>query len=405
MGTTLTAVALVGGEGGRDTLALANVGDSRAYLFSEGQIVQVTADHSLAEERMRHGEMTEAEAAVHPQRHILTRALGISSEVETDMWELQLRAGDRLVLCSDGLSNELSRQELAEVLKSVPDPGEAAQKLVEIANEHGGSDNITVIVVDVLLGEDSSSRASVITPIGARAGSQLAIVPGAASPTASVADVTEPDLTVQIPFAGSENLQMREHSLDETQAVPVAHAIIRSAVAPPPIAATTPPNESRRERRRRLGIPRRLTVRVILFVLLVAAIPTAAFFAIHWYAYDNWFFSVQKNEIVIQQGHPGGVLWFDPKVVDHTHTKTSQLLSAGMTQIRAGVQEPSLRAAQSYLANLHREYARVQAAKNARSSGSTTSTTASPAVTPTTTTPSTATPAAANAATPAMTTP
>ena len=71
MGTTLTALALVGGDDGHDTLALANVGDSRAYLFSDDQIVQVTADHSLAEERMRHGEMTEEEAAVHPQRHIL----------------------------------------------------------------------------------------------------------------------------------------------------------------------------------------------------------------------------------------------------------------------------------------------------------------------------------------------
>ena len=93
MGTTLTAVALVGGADGRDMLALANVGDSRAYVFSGGQITQVTADHSLAEERMRHGEMTEEEAAVHPQRHILTRALGVSPDVEADMWELQLRVG------------------------------------------------------------------------------------------------------------------------------------------------------------------------------------------------------------------------------------------------------------------------------------------------------------------------
>ena len=110
MGTTLTAIALVGGGDGKDVLALANVGDSRAYVFSGGQMVQVTADHSLAEERMRHGEMTEAEAAVHPQRHILTRALGVSSDVETDMWELQLHSGDRVLLCSDGLSNEVEHR-------------------------------------------------------------------------------------------------------------------------------------------------------------------------------------------------------------------------------------------------------------------------------------------------------
>ena len=137
MGTTLTAMALVGGTGGHDVLALANVGDSRAYVFSGSHLVQVTDDHSLAEERMRHGEMTEAEAAVHPQRHILTRALGVSSEVDADMWELELRSGDRVLLCSDGLSNEVGIDEMEDVLRSVEDPLQAAHRLVEVANEHG----------------------------------------------------------------------------------------------------------------------------------------------------------------------------------------------------------------------------------------------------------------------------
>ncbi len=154
MGTTLTAMALVGGTGGKDVLALANVGDSRAYIFSDGELTQVTADHSLAEERMRHGEMTEEEAAVHPQRHILTRALGVSSEVQADMWELELRTGDRVLLCSDGLSNEVSTEEMAEILGEVDDPDEAARRLVDAANEHGGADNITVVIVDVQVGDD-----------------------------------------------------------------------------------------------------------------------------------------------------------------------------------------------------------------------------------------------------------
>ena len=178
MGTTLTALALVGGDDGRDSSPWPTSVIPRAYLFSDGQIVQVTADHSLAEERMRHGEMTEEEAAVHPQRHILTRALGVSSEVEADMWDLQLRSGDRLVLCSDGLSNELTSDELAEVLSRVPDPGEAAQQLVEIANEHGGSDNITVVVVDVVLGGETPAEASVITPLGGGPVPPLLVGPG-----------------------------------------------------------------------------------------------------------------------------------------------------------------------------------------------------------------------------------
>jgi acetaldehyde dehydrogenase/alcohol dehydrogenase len=88
-----------------------------------------------------------------------------------------------------------------------------------------------------------------------------------------------------------------------------------------------------------LGIPRRITVRVILFAFLIAAVPVGAFYAIRWYAYDNWYVAVQKQEIVVKQGRPGGVLWFHPRVVDNTRTTTSQLLPSDVAQIRAGVQE------------------------------------------------------------------
>jgi PPM family protein phosphatase len=411
MGTTLTAIALVGGDDGRDTLALANVGDSRAYLFSEDQIVQVTADHSLAEERMRHGEMTEEEAAVHPQRHILTRALGVSSEVEADMWELQLRSGDRLVLCSDGLSNELTNEEMAEVLSSVRDPGEAAHQLVESANEHGGSDNITVVVVDVLVGEDTPAHASVITPLGARAGSPLLVGPGSAPGAAALATSDAFAEGTKLGFGGQttslrgDGLRTAEFFPDATQAVPVARSTDRSAPPSTPSLPTAPPDETRRQRRRRLGLQRRVTFRVILFILLVAAVPTGAYFAIRWYAYDNWYLSVQKQEIIVQQGHSGGILWFHPRVVDHTGVTTSQLLPTDVAQIRAGVQEPSLVAAKRYVANLHSEYVSVQKAKHPPTTTTTTTTTvpgtppASPPVAPTTPT----TPPAVTATTAATT--
>ena len=143
-----------GGPGGPGRAGAGQRGDSRAYVFSGGEITQVTDDHSLAEERMRHGEMTEAEAAVHPQRHILTRALGVSAEVDADMWELELQTGDRVLLCSDGLTNEVGIDEIAGILGEVADPGEAARRLVDAANGHGGADNITVVVVDVQVGEE-----------------------------------------------------------------------------------------------------------------------------------------------------------------------------------------------------------------------------------------------------------
>ena len=106
MGTTLTAVGLVN-EGGQDVLALVNVGDSRSYRFHDGELTQITTDHSLAEEMVRTGELTTAEAAVHPHRHILTRALGVATDVAVDLWRIQPVRGDRFLLCSDGLTNEL----------------------------------------------------------------------------------------------------------------------------------------------------------------------------------------------------------------------------------------------------------------------------------------------------------
>ncbi len=121
MGTTLTAVALVN-EDGRDVLALVNVGDSRSYRFHDGAISQITTDHSLAEEMVRSGELTSHEAAVHPHRHILTRALGVADDVAVDLWRIQPVRGDRLLLCSDGLTNELEPDQISEVLSSVADP-------------------------------------------------------------------------------------------------------------------------------------------------------------------------------------------------------------------------------------------------------------------------------------------
>ena len=166
MGTTLTAVALVGGAEGRDVLALANVGDSRAYVFSEGEMIQVTDDHSLAEERMRHGEMTEEEAAVHPQRHILTRALGVSAEVETDMWELELR--DRRpaapLLRRPDQRGGKRRDGRHPGRGRRPRGGGAATG--RRGQRHGGADNITVVVVDVQVGEEGDAASSKVTPLG-----------------------------------------------------------------------------------------------------------------------------------------------------------------------------------------------------------------------------------------------
>lgn len=145
MGTTLTAATLVAG----DTLLVGHVGDSRAYLLHDGELRQVTDDHSLVEELVREGRLTADEAAVHPQRSIITRALGIDPTVNVDVYPVELTPGDRLLLCSDGLTGMVQPDDIAATLRRESDPARVASQLVDAANAAGGEDNITVVVVAV----------------------------------------------------------------------------------------------------------------------------------------------------------------------------------------------------------------------------------------------------------------
>jgi protein phosphatase len=146
MGTTLTA-AVVGDD--HETLIFGHVGDSRAYLFRDGELRRVTTDHSLVEELLLAGELTEDEAFRDPRRSQITRAVGLEPGVEVDLYPVALVAGDRVLLCSDGLTDMVRDDVLTEALANEPDPEAVAQRLVDAANANGGVDNITVVVADV----------------------------------------------------------------------------------------------------------------------------------------------------------------------------------------------------------------------------------------------------------------
>jgi len=141
MGTTLTAAYLDG-----DDLAIAHVGDSRAYLFRDDALTRLTQDHSLVDELVRRGKLTEEQAAEHPQRSIITRALGPEPQVEVDTWTYPLREGDVILLCSDGLTSMVSEELVATVLARSESLEAAAQGLIDEANGAGGRDNITVVM-------------------------------------------------------------------------------------------------------------------------------------------------------------------------------------------------------------------------------------------------------------------
>ena len=149
MGTTVVAVRF-GGTRREPVVELAHVGDSRAYLVRGGELKPVTEDHSLVADLVRSGDLTRDQAAEHPQKNLITRALGAEDEVEVDTTVLPVEAGDRFVLCSDGLTDMVRDNGIAEILAGSPeDPEKAARGLLSAALEAGGNDNITVVVVDV----------------------------------------------------------------------------------------------------------------------------------------------------------------------------------------------------------------------------------------------------------------
>ena len=142
MGTTMVACTIVGGYA-----YVANVGDSRLYVSAE-ELSQITQDHSLIAEMVRLGELTPEEGRNHPDKNIITRAVGTADEVRIDFFDIKLESGNRILMCSDGLTNMVEDDRIFEILNDKP-AEEAAQKLVDEANSNGGKDNIAVIVAEV----------------------------------------------------------------------------------------------------------------------------------------------------------------------------------------------------------------------------------------------------------------
>jgi PPM family protein phosphatase len=182
MGTTLTAAYLED-----QSLAIAHVGDSRAYMLRAGSLQRLTRDHSLVDELVRRGKLTEEQAAEHPQRSIITRALGPEPEVEVDTWSYPVRSGDVLLLCSDGLTSMLSEDQVATILTHASTLEQAGDELIAAANAAGGRDNITVVLFEV---EDAGGSGSDIEQT-------MVDVP------APRVDTSDPDTLTGVPAAGT----------------------------------------------------------------------------------------------------------------------------------------------------------------------------------------------------------
>jgi protein phosphatase len=246
MGTTCTLMLI------DNTKAhFAHVGDSRAYLMRNGQLSQITEDHTLVGRMVKEGKLKPEEAENHPQRSIITRALGVDADVEVDLLSLDLAVGDRIILNSDGLSSMISDDEIANAVREEADPQAASERLVELANHAGGEDNVTVVVVDI-----TDQRPAAATAISR-------------SPTVEAQAPTQGDGVASSPQGGG-------------------------AAAAPAAEMST-----------RRTWPRKL----ILGVAVLAILLVGGFFAFKWYLDQQFFVGLNEDDVVtIFQGVEGSFL-------------------------------------------------------------------------------------------------
>ncbi len=351
MGTTLCAVALVIIDG-HERLAVVNVGDSRVYVLQEGAFIQVSEDHSLVESMVRQGTITPEQAKVHPQRNILTRALGIDGEVGVDSWEVAPFSGDRYLLCSDGLFNEVTDDRIAEILTETEDPQEAAEILVRMANEGGGRDNITVVIVDVVEGLDPSEaeepeeavvglegfdpdKTAAITPIGDWVEDTLPPEP------------SEHDLPPPLPPPFHTDAELDEDDEDD-DAGDGELALTGSRAS------------------------RILTWRTGAFTASLLTVLGIATLAVVWYARGTYYVGFdERDRVTLYKGQPGGVLWFQPTVVKHYDITRSDVPAGKLPVLEEGKPRGSEQDADAYVDSLKDE---------AESLGTTTTVTTVPSV-------------------------
>jgi PPM family protein phosphatase len=230
MGATFTAVALAD-----DHACFAQVGDSRAHLIRQGQITRITKDQSVVQQLIDLGQITEEQAATHPRRNYILQALGATHEIDVVISYLSLRAGDLLLLCSDGLSGKMTADEMAQIVAEAADFNEACAQLIALANERGGEDNITVLLVQVRGENLAAPDGEPITP--------EFIARPATSPTEFLLD------DVGLPPPAEEATNLPSPAVTETPPVPTANEPIPTLSTKPSMNSNVVNDSTRAEKR------------------------------------------------------------------------------------------------------------------------------------------------------------
>ncbi len=307
MGTTLCALAQTADSNDLHNLAVVNVGDSRVYVLADGELHQITQDHSLVETMRREGKLTEFEARNHPNRNIITRSIGTHDEVEVDCWELPARIGDRYLLCTDGLTNEITDEAIKETLMMITDPQETAEQLVIAAVDAEGLDNVTAVVIDIKEG---------------------------------IREITPLEIPEKITINSGEISETK----DEDQKKLLAEKIqLRNALR-------SDPSQSIKA----------------LIGLLVALLTVGSL--IGHYAREGFYISFEirenvdltESQVVIFKGTKGGVLWFQPTVERWTSILGLDLTEDQRMEIEKGIDFRTIDEAQKYLDGILNENASTE---------------------------------------------
>ncbi len=367
MGTTLCLLSVSDNEN-KYQLNLVNVGDSRGYLFRNGELYQLTDDHTLVSEMLRSGEITREQAGSHRARHILTRALGVDPEVEIDHWKIEPKESDLYLLCSDGLTNEMTDPEIVQILARQEPTDAMAQELVNGALANGGSDNVTCIVVRV------STVTSASLDSGGGEKSRIVELPSQTKMRERLKSATRAvgtDIVEREHFLSVSQLQKEREDRDREQrardnaqryagsAVRVNPVISSATTRSPELSAIPMPLPKRAtEKKLRFGS----FLRSIIFLLILAIVLAVGVSAVGIYANRSYFVGLDSSRVAIYRGRPGGLLWYNPTLVQETKLNENRVAPYHLPDLEKGVSEPSLAAALAYVNRLSSESSQINSA-------------------------------------------
>lgn len=321
MGTTLTGLAWMG-----DRMAVVHVGDSRAYLLRDGRLSQITKDHTYVQSLVDAGEITAEEATRHPRRNLLNRAVDGIHSVEADLSMRETRAGDRYLLCTDGLSGVVGDDKLAEVLRTDSDPTGAVAHLVELALEGGAPDNVTVVVADIRASDDAAGAEPVVV--------------GAAG---------EPQNRAKLP-----NVPWPvDEQLDPDDPQPRGARPSLDSLAPDPTSDPDSPQALAE------AAPHRRTRRVVLAVVGVFILLLAAMGALlaGWLT-NQWYVAASNGQVAVYRGVPGSLGPIPlQRLSEESDVAVTSLPSYSQTRVESGIPTSSMERADQVVAELRADAA------------------------------------------------